>query len=710
MERLAILENAGVGPLGRIVRSLVSLPLWVAPATVAALTFATLAFVDTTPQVSADFFFASDDPSLASSRAIESAFPSREQILLSVEGDLHSSAYLERLRELSERLSELPGVDGVRSLANGPADVEEALESPLWRPLLIGPAAADSLVILLLGEASAAELVPAVEAVVARATSGDFRIRVSGVPYVMVSMQRALIDDLRTVNLAAVLVIAALVLVAYRSVPLLVGALLSCGGGVLATLLTQSLVGIPVGLLTANLAAIVVVLTLTHVVFLTNNWRRSSAESDSIDAPALAISTTVSASFWAMVSTVVGFASLLSVSAEPLKQLGGAGALGTLCAFAAAYGLFPAYLRLSTAGVSPAQTKPFTPSRAASGLAACGVALGVVVIGLGASNLRADPSLLEYFQSDGEIRSGLEHFDERGGAGILKLVVANQDERPLDNKDSYERLWAVHQQVKRHPAVGVPLSLPLLMAEGDRHPLSFLVTWARMLKLMGSQDIDGGARSFVTADHRSALFVVRMLESYRDTTRTQVLDEVRQIPPRYGFEVQNVGGIYLMQARLAEQVESSLYTGLALVLGAFSVVGAFAAGSMLAGALMAGALGAIALCVLGVFGWSGMPLGIIAAPGLNIGLGIAVDGMIHLARARKRVRGWRAALDEQRPGILWSAVIVVLGFAVLLLSNFPPNQRLAIAVMVGTLTATLMLLVLLPAVLGARQAHDGEPS
>src|SRR5437667_153244 len=108
------------------------------------------AFADLTPHVDQQFFFASDDPQLQESNRIDERFPSGSQLILSVASpDISSDAYLERLRQLTERIASIPSATGVRSLADGPNDFKDAEASPFWNRLLIAENRRSSNVIVL---------------------------------------------------------------------------------------------------------------------------------------------------------------------------------------------------------------------------------------------------------------------------------------------------------------------------------------------------------------------------------------------------------------------------------------------------------------------------------------------------------------------------------------------------------------------------------
>ena len=79
--------------------------------------------------------------------------------------------------------------------------------------------------------------------------------------------------------------------------------------------------------------------------------------------------------------------------------------------------------------------------------------------------------------------------------------------------------------------------------------------------------------------------------------------------------------------------------------------------------------------------------------------------MIHLAYhvRRRREKGayswkaWKESLEELWHPILASMLIVVSGFALFLLSSFPPTQRLGVLVCAGAAITDIVVLVVLPA-------------
>jgi uncharacterized protein len=116
--------------------------------------------------------------------------------------------------------------------------------------------------------------------------------------------------------------------------------------------------------------------------------------------------------------------------------------------------------------------------------------------------------------------------------------------------------------------------------------------------------------------------------------------------------------------------------------------------------------------MLGGVGLLGVPVDIISAPATNVCIGMAIDSMVHLVFAVRRAKKdgqpgwseWVAGRREQWRGIVYSDVIIGVGFAIFALSNFPPTQRFGLVVLAGTVIDIAANLFLLP-LLGGADLH-----
>src|SRR5438045_9334740 len=146
-------------------------------------------------------------------------------------------------------------------------------------------------------------------------------------------VRRSLDHEFRYFTLTAIVLFGLTMAALFRSVRLFVGMLCTCTSAVLLTLLVQSLLGHKIGILTVNLGTIVFIVALSHLIYMTFNWQmlanrahRLGKESPNLAQDAMRMK--FPPSFWSMVCTSLGFASLLIVTVKPLGELGFGGVLG----------------------------------------------------------------------------------------------------------------------------------------------------------------------------------------------------------------------------------------------------------------------------------------------------------------------------------------------------------------------------------------------
>src|SRR5207237_6086588 len=113
---------------------------------------------------------------------------------------------------------------------------------------------------------------------------------------------------------------------------------------------------------------------------------------------------------------------------------------------------------------------------------------------------------------------------------------------------------------------------------------------------------------------------------------------------------------------------------------------------------------------LGGIGILRVPVDIISAPATNVCIGMAIDSMVHLMFGVRRAQGdgkkgwsaWVAAREEQWRGIVYSDVIIAAGFAIFVLSDFPPTQRFGLVVLAGCIIDIMANLLMLRLLGGAQ--------
>ncbi len=654
-------------------------------------------FVDVSPRVEGEFFFAEDDPQMQALQAVQARFPVGVQALLRVR-DLADDpeAHLVRVQRLT---SDLLGVDGVVGAYS--VTTENAAASPLFRRVLLTPDPDATNIVLDVDDTDPELLLPRIEEVVSANESEALEVVISGVPVIVELIRRSLDRDLAVFSLSAILVFALLIGLVYRDAAVVVGTLCTCCVSVASTLLIVQALGVPIGLLTANLVTIIFVLTLSHVVFITGNWSRAlESGQDRRAALAIGVRQTFEPSFWSMATTLLGFLSLLIATARPLRELGVAGAVGAVTALAVAYLVYPAFLGRW------ARARTHWGLRAVAGLGrrraiVAGAGALVVMLAAGLPRLDTDPSLLSYFSPASEIRRGLDRIDADGGTSTLDLVVRSADGTRVDGPAALAAMEVLQGALEADSAVGVVLSPPVLIAHARTLPLAGLLPVPLLLDIASGERLGGVGLGYVSPDRGEARFALRIREGVAEPRRS-VMARLTEDVRRAGLEPVLLAGLYDLQAQLGDLIASSLRIGIGGLLLLFLGVAAIVSRSARVALTMWLCLIAIPTVILGAFGHLRIAVDIITSPAANIALAIGADAMIHLvARVRTltgagSTRPWPEALAQVGGPVLAATGIVCAGFGIFVLSSFPPTRRFGLAVILGSFAAATMALVVLP--------------
>jgi predicted RND superfamily exporter protein len=668
--------------------------------------------VDLTPEVGSDFFFSSDNPRFQYNKLISKIFPTKSsQLIVSAMGNIDSAEYITRVNVLTDVLSLMPGVGSVKSVTSGPKNVKDAMESPLWRRILISEDGLSTNIVAFLEDVSPQRIIPKFESAVALLRSDAFKLNIAGVPYVVEMIRRNLVHDLTVFSAVAFIAFGIMIILIFRSVVVFIGTMISCIEACILTLIITSISGIKTGVLTVNLSTIVFVLTLSHIIFLTHNWKalietEKNKNTGQLIIPAMRL--TFNASFWCMVTTLLGFLSLLFVQAKPLRELGISGSIGTVVAISAAYGIYPAFLMIIKPDLQKIRMQKQERARVfflkrSFFFAGALIALTIICVP-GLWKLNTDPPLFSYFSKGSDLRKGLEYIDQNGGSSPLDLVIRDSEGAKLNTNTAFKRMWELQDALEKDPNVGSVISLPVLMAEGIRAPLAFMLNWESLLMWMEKPQYHKIARSFITADHVSGHFLLRMKESAKKTSRIEVVDQIKKIVSANGFITEMVGGLYLLQGEMANLVASSLVYGLGRLVLFFFFIAFVVSRSFRISLAMVLGLGIVPLCVLGAIGYFRVPLDIISAPAVNVAIGMGIDSMIHTVSSVRRQqakgidanRAWLQARIRLWKPIFSSMLIISIGFGIFALSAFPPTQRFGISIVLGTLLAASSTIFVLP--------------
>jgi len=548
-------------------------PVLAFAALTAVIAFLLFKYVELKPQVDEHFFFSSDDPHFQDEKKISTMFPQVPQIVVAARGNIRTPEYGKSIEDLTLDVEKLSDVFGVQSLTRGPDGVQDAIESPLWKRTLVSEDAKASFLFAFLRKNPDSEFILNLEALREKYSRPAFEVMISGAPYIVELIRRSLFRDLKIFSAAAFAIFSIALLIIFRSLWIVAGVTVACFNASALTLLIAKIVHLQTGFLTANLPTIVFVLTLSHIAFLTAEWKQLMIEAGDY-RPGLAwvaARNTFSAALWSTFTALLGFLTLLFVQAQSLRQLGLSGSLGTLVALVAAYIFYPWFLEHQKKNPSFLEAERAKKTRVADFIdrRPRWVLLALLALTIfscfALPQLDTDPSLFAYFKKNSEIRNGLEYIDRHGGSNPLSIVIEDPENTKLNDSDAYSKMWRLHLALEKDPAVGHVVSLPILLAEAKRSFIANLMKLEWLLDAMDSPRFGEVAKYFVTEDRHHSLYILRMKEQDQAEPRMNVVNRLKEVVRKQGYIPIHVGGVFMLQGRLSELVASSLISGSAFL-------------------------------------------------------------------------------------------------------------------------------------------------
>jgi len=582
----------------------------------------------------------------------------------------------------------------------------------------------------------------------------DARIFLGGISMIASDMIDFIDSDLHVFGASVFVFLIVMLAVIFRRLRWIILPLAACSGAVVMMMGMLAFARWPVTVISSNFVSLLLIITMSMIIHLVVRFRELQAlEPDS--HPRDLVGRTVHFMFipilYAALTTIVAFVSLLVSGIRPVIDFGHMMTAGIAMAFAVIFLLFPAVVTLLpkthgkerdfTRGVTLAFARLAERHRRVILLLAAILAVAAAV---GANRLDVENRFIDYFEPETEIHQGMLEIDRHlGGTTTLDIILeAAPDWQPIeeddfgDEDDFYAELggdeeeidsyWfnplrlgelrEFHNWLEAQPEVGKVLSLDTVvrMAESvnDGEPLDDLKI---SLLREGLTHLDEGMQDvlvnpYLSEDGNTLRVQLRVIDSDPQLRRAELLARVETFLREemgYGegrFRLSGLLVLYnnMLQSLFASQIQTIGFVLLA-ILGMFLVL--FRSLRLALIAILPNMLPA--LLVLGAMGWLGVPLDLMTITIAAISVGIAVDNTIHyIVRFRREYpqdRDYRATMHRCHGSIgramYYTSLTIVVGFSILMLSNFTPTFYFGLFTSLAMLAALIASLVLLPAML-----------
>lgn len=528
-----------------------------------------------------------------------------------------------------------------------------------------------------------------------------------------------------------------------------------CLLSVVSTAGILGLFGWEVTVISSNFISLQLIITISIVLHLIVRYRELALKYTKSSQYKLVLNTVLSKakpSLFAIITTIVGFASLILSDIQPVINLGWMMSFGIAISLFLAFLVFPALLILLK------KKKPYTKfEHSFSIVQLCSltverhgkaIIIGSVVVLIfsftGASKLIVENSFINYFKKNTEIYKGMKVIDENlGGTTPLDVILTFNDTKETEVKinetitstqedddfdsfedefeessndaqywftpDKMEIIMKTHDYLESIPEIGKVQSFGTLLKIGqilNKNKDLDNFQLALLYNKLPEEFKEFILKPYINIEANQVRFTVRIVDSNEDLRRNELILKLNKelkdvINPDMGtYRLSNLMVLYnnMLQSLFDSQI---LTLGIVAVVLFIMFLILFRSTKIAFVAIIANII-PISV-IFGVMGWLGIPLDIMTITIAAISIGIGVDDTIHYIHRYQEefhfdkdyIKAMQRAHGSIGYAMFYTSFVITTGFSVLILSNFIPTiyfGLLTMLVMVVVLLADLLLL------------------
>ena len=523
-----------------------------------------------------------------------------------------------------------------------------------------------------------------------------------------------------------------------------------CVLSVISTAGILGLFNLEVTVISSNFISLQLIITLAIVLHLIVRYRELNLKYKNASQYKLVINTVLSKlspSFFAIITTIIGFASLVLSSIQPVKNLGLMMSAGIAISLFIAFIIFPIILLMlpkrneyiKQGKHSKFSLIPLCVSIVEKrGIAIIlGSILLVVFSIIGASKLIVENSFINYFKQSTEIYKGMKVIDQNlGGTTPLDVIIKFKEdkkenvlevlddefadfEEELDSNSDEKQYWfsqdkmdtitRVHDYLENLEEVGKVQSLASVLKVGkllNQDKELDGVMLALLYKKIPNEYKNMILSPYINIENNEARVSMRIIDSNENLRRNDLINKInrdlREIirNKETTFQLSNLMILYnnMLQSLFDSQIKT---LGLVIILLFAMFLILFKSIKIAIIAILANMVPISS--IFGIMGFFEIPLDIMTITIAAISIGIGVDDTIHyIHRFKDEFKSDHNYLNAMKRShksigyaMYYTSLVVIIGFSILVLSNLIPTiyfGLLTVVVMATILASALLLL------------------
>jgi len=519
-----------------------------------------------------------------------------------------------------------------------------------------------------------------------------------------------------------------------------------------------------VTVVSSNFVSLLLILCLAltlHIIVRYREMHSQLPDADQFTLVSETIRRIVRPCIYTAMTTIVAFGSLLVSGIRPVIDFGWMMSIGIVVAFVYSFTLFPAALMLLQPGkprsrddLTAAITGFFARLIRKHGNRILLIFSLISLIGIaGTTQLTVENRFIDYYRKSTEIYQGMELIDrELGGTTPLEVIIdapvieaaldveeyeddfvdiyadESADEAGITSRSYWFNSWQLGNVTKMHdyldglPETGKVVSLASvarILEQIDPDVVHDNFDLSIIYERLEPDIKDQLFTPYLSEDGDQLRFSIRVFESDPSLRRAKLMGQIRgDLVDQFGLadeQINLTGMLVLYKNMLQSLYQSQILTLVAVFLAIMTMfLVLFRSIKMAATAIIPVLISAV--LILGLMGWFAIPLDLMTITIAAITVGIGVDDTIHYVHRFRHeflVDGdyWAAIERCHRSigrAIYYTSVTIMLGFSILVLSQFIPTIYFGILTSLAMLIALLANMTLLPLLIVTFQT-SGEP-
>lgn len=562
--------------------------------------------------------------------------------------------------------------------------------------------------------------------------AGVGELHLGGVPMVIADIVNYVERDILVFGLAVIVFIFFMMGMIFRRWNFMILTFFTCLLAVFYMVGYLGLVDWHTTIVTSNFTSLLLIITTENAIHVATQYREFRAAHPDVsnrEAVLAIVRSTSMPCFFATFTTCVGFFSLIVSGIPPIMDFGKMMTYGLAVSYAICFIFMPAGLMLipikdasklvTNANDTDANVTIFAHLTDKHARTVIIVTVIVFIIGaIGTQRLTVENRFFDYFRSSTPLHQGFVEIDERmGGTTPLDIIIRGDGPDYFANLDNLAKIKTLHEWLDAQPEIGKVVSVDTMMRllEGiNKKPITPMIF--SMVKSRLPEEIAKNVLSpYVNADFSEIRVSTRALETYEGMDRSAVIDRINKyMQEEMGLKQNDKGAMESGQYRvtgmfvLYNNMLQTLFTSQIKTVGTVLITCLLTFWLVFRNfrlALIGLVPNILAVTViLGMIAWLRIPMDMMTIMIAAITFGLADDNTIHYIHRFKhefpKDHNYRATMyrchNSVGRALSYSMVTIVVGFAILTLSNFMPTVYFGLFTGVAIFLALLASHTILP--------------